>query len=123
MDPKVYDAFQAFPDETRDRLLTLRELIYDIARQTDGVGPVSETLKWGQISYLNPSGTTLRIGTVDSNETLALYVHCQTSIVDDLKAAGSTLTFDGKRCIHLPVEDLDTAEVRAAIIAALTYKS
>ncbi len=121
MDERVYQAFQAFEEPIRERLLDLREVIYDVASTTDGVGHLEETLKWGEISYLNPAGTTLRIGTVKGSDQLAMYVHCQTTIVDSLRES-TDLEFEGTRCIKLPEGDIDTDDVRLCIRQALTYK-
>jgi len=60
----VAAVFRAYPAPLRARLLALRRLIFDTAAETDGVGPLDETLKWGQPSYLTAasrSGTTIRI--------------------------------------------------------------
>lgn len=123
MEEKIRDAFYAYDDGLRDRLLDLRELIYVIAKETEGVGHLEETLKWGQISYLNPAGTTLRIGTVPDTEQLAIYVHCQTSVVESLRARPGPLQFEGNRCVKLPLdEELASPELRSCIQSILTYR-
>ena len=63
-DAAVKAIFSAYPKPLRTKLLALRRLIFDIARTTQGIGTLEETLKWGQPSYLTPetkSGRTLRI--------------------------------------------------------------
>ncbi|MEZ4515641.1 MAG: DUF1801 domain-containing protein [Chloroflexota bacterium] len=125
MDPEVRAVFDQYPEPTRERLLSLRELVYTTAAETEGVGPLEETLKWGQISYLNPAGTTLRIGTVKgSPDQIAIYVHCQTSIVETLRELYTgVLEFEGNRCIILPLDDvLPIDEVRHCIQIILTYR-
>jgi sorbitol-specific phosphotransferase system component IIA len=104
--------------------VSLRELIYAVADDLEGVGPLEETLKWGEISYLNPAGTTLRIGTPKGNaEQVAIFVHCGTKVVHTLKERGcDTLRFDGNRCIRLPDGNLDQPDVVRAIEEILTYK-
>ena len=50
-----------YPAALRDALLELRALILEVALETEAVGRLEETLKWGQPSYLTPatkSGTT-----------------------------------------------------------------
>ena len=64
-DPKVKAAYKQFSPEIRKRLMRLRSLILDVAIETDGVGELEETLKWGQPSYLPKKpkiGSTIRIG-------------------------------------------------------------
>jgi hypothetical protein len=61
---EVEAVFAQYPDQVRERLLALRDLIFDTASHTKGVGEIEETLKWGQPSYLTikpKSGTTIRI--------------------------------------------------------------
>ncbi|MDE9480186.1 DUF1801 domain-containing protein, partial [Xenorhabdus bovienii] len=63
-DDEVYSVFNHYPEQYQKILLTLRTLIFDTASKTAGVGPITETLKWGQPSYLTletGSGTTIRL--------------------------------------------------------------
>ncbi len=53
--PEIAALFDAYPEALKDRLLALRQLIFDTASAIEAVGPLEETLKWGQPSY-----TTLR---------------------------------------------------------------
>lgn len=65
MNPAVAAVLAAYPAPLRERLMELRALIEETAAETDGVGPLEETLKWGEVSYLTSasgSGTTVRIG-------------------------------------------------------------
>jgi len=118
--------FDGYDPDTRDRLLSLRATVYDVAQATEGVGPLTETLKWGQISYLNPAGTTLRIDTAPGKDPrLALYVHCQTSIVETLRSEyDGMLDFEGSRAIILPSGKGDVPDeiLRSCIRLALTYR-
>ena len=63
-DPHVETLFGGYPAPLRTGLMRLRELIFDVAAETDGVGELQETLKWGQPAYLTTetkSGSTIRI--------------------------------------------------------------
>src|SRR5262249_18997440 len=96
LDPAVAAAFSSYPKGVRARLLALRKLILDTARATEGVGPVEETLKWGQVSYLTSesrSGSTIRIDQVKSEPgRYALYFHCQTNLVETFRELYPELT-------------------------------
>ena len=79
--------FRGYPEVTREKLLALRRLIIDTAARTDGVGRIEEALRWGQIGYLTPetkSGTTIRIDAEGNG--MALFVNCQTNLVERYKA-------------------------------------
>lgn len=124
-DPNVERAFAVFPLEAREGLLQLRALIFDVAARTEGVGPLEETLKWGQPSYLTretKSGTTIRLG-CPKEGGVALYVHCQTSVVADFQALfPDDFHYEGNRAIHVAkAEDLPIEEIELFITSALTY--
>lgn len=84
-------------------------------------------LKWGQPSYLtsvSKGGTTIRIGPAKGEPgRVALYVHCQTHLIDRFRERyGDTLSFEGKRAILLDVEaPLPVEPLRHCIALALTY--
>ena len=80
---EVAAKFRDYPEGVKQRLLSLRRLIFDVAATTAGVGELTETLKWGQPSYLTAqtgSGSTVRLDeTASSPGRTALYFHCQTN--------------------------------------------
>jgi hypothetical protein len=47
-DSGVAAVFAAYPAALRKRLMALRALVLDVAAKTEGVGRLTETLKWGQ---------------------------------------------------------------------------
>ena len=120
----VENRFAAYAKPMRDRLLALRALIFETAAATDGVGAIEETLKWNEPAYIAKTGTTIRINAHKKSDTdYALYVHCQTDLLDRYRALYSDkLTFDGNRAIlfdgraGLPAEPL-----RHCIAMALLY--
>ena len=124
-DPKVRGVFAAFPDALRPGLLALRDLILAVAAETPGVGRIEETLRWGQPAYLTPetrAGTTIRLE-VPKTGGYALYVPCQTSLIDDFRAVvGDRVRFEGTRAVLFrPGEAADRTALALLIGAALTY--
>ena len=126
-DPNVAAVFDRYPRPLRDRLLALRQLIFDTAAATDGVGALDETLKWGQPSYLTAatnSGTTIRIDALKNDpQHYALFVHCQTSLIATFRELyPDELRYDGKRAVVLDTDDPFPADaLRHCIGLALTY--
>ncbi|WP_417450550.1 DUF1801 domain-containing protein [Kordiimonas sp.] len=123
-DKNVEAAFAAFQSAERAQLQLLRRLIFEVAAENDRIGPVTETLKWGQPAYVTAesgSGTTLRLG-VKQGEA-ALYVHCGTTLVEDFKDLfGGILRYDGRRAIIFASDEpLPEQAVRSCIDLALTY--
>ena len=126
-DPAVKAVFDAQPEAVRRGLLQLRSLILETAAAMPGVGRIEETLKWGQPSYLTPetgSGTTIRIDAVrDKPGQVALYVHCQTRLVEQFRELyAGALGFEGNRAILVDVDKaLPTGPLSHCIAMALTY--
>lgn len=102
-DVRVAALFKAYPAGVRARLMALRELVFDVASRTEGVGRLTETLKWGQPSYLTEetrSGTTVRIDRLKDRDGYAIYFHCQSGLVDDFRTIyPDAFTYEGKRAI------------------------
>lgn len=123
----VSDVFAQYPHPLRDKLLAMRRLIFEVARETDGVGEIQETLKWGQPSYRTPisrSGTTIRIDQcADDASQFGMFVHCQTTLIETFRTMfGDQLTYDGTRALIFDTaDDIPTNEVRECIALALTY--
>jgi len=124
---EVEKVFAAYPTKMRARLLFLRNLIFEMAGEIDGVGKLEETLKWGSPSYLTTetkSGTTLRIDGLHSQKgKYAMCVHCQTTLVGPFKKIyGDQFTYDANRGVILDVnDDIPEDELRHFIFMALTY--
>jgi hypothetical protein len=124
---KVEEVFEAYPKSLRKKLDRLRELIFEVAIETEGVGPIEETLKWGSPSYLTSdtrSGTTVRIDRVGwQKEKYGVFVHCQSGVLDQFRAAfGKQLNYDGNRGIIMDAKlDIPEEAVRHFVWLALTY--
>jgi len=123
----VAAVFASYPPALRRKLQRLRSLIVDTARASDGVGPLQETLKWGQPSYLpaeTGSGTTVRIDQLkDEPGRYAMYFHCQTNLVETFRAIyPNELTYGGNRSILFDLDKtIDEAALKHCIALALTY--
>ena len=102
----------------------LRALIAETAAETDGVGPLEETLKWGEVSYLTSasgSGTTVRIGRDRASGRPAIYVNCKTDLLSRYRTLyPDSFGYDGDRGIILG-EAPDEAALKHMIALALTY--
>lgn len=126
-DPAVAKVFSGYAPSVRPKLLKLRELILSTAKRTPGVGALEETLKWGQPSYLTTetkSGSTIRLDAVLAQPgNYALYVHCQTTLVETFKEKfGSMFRYEGNRALIFSVADkIPEAALRECIALALTY--
>ena len=126
MPTNVAEVFEAAPEPVRKTLLELRNLIANAAAQAE-VGPLTETLKWGEPAYIPPAkaGTAVRLGWKPATpNTIRLLVNCRTSLVEQWREHyGDTLDFEGRRALVLPAAGpLPTDAVRHCIALALTYR-
>jgi len=124
----VAQVFDACEESVRSGLLGLRDLILRTAGETEGVGTITETLKWGEPAYLTGEtggGTTIRIAPAkpDAEHDLAMFFICHTNLVDRFEGLfGDAFTYEGGRALLFTAgEPLPEAELRACIEMALTY--
>jgi Domain of unknown function (DU1801) len=119
--------FEDYPASMRERLLSLRALIFEVASEHPAVGELEEALKWGEPAYLtsaSKSGSTIRIAwKAKQPDQVSMYFNCQTNLVETFRTLfPSGLQFVGNREIVLPQEQkLPRAELALCIEAALTY--
>ena len=125
IDPKVAAAFDAIAPAQRAALLDLRRLI--LAAAADAGVELVETLKWGEPAYLPAKarvGTTVRIAALKgSADGYAMYVHCQTTLMDSFRHLyPDTFTFEGRRALifrtGLPLPEV---ALKHCVALALTY--
>ena len=119
--------FEACPPHIRNKLLILREIIFETAATLQGVGELEETLKWGEPAYLTAqtkTGSTLRIDwKKTSPQQYAMYFNCQTNLIDTFRTLfPSEFKFEGNRAIIFNASDaVPIDDLAFCIAAALTY--
>ncbi|PCJ62209.1 MAG: hypothetical protein COA73_06860 [Candidatus Hydrogenedentota bacterium] len=123
--PEVEALFLTYPKSVRDYLMALRILIFETAQNTDGVGRIQETMKWGQPSYITSetgSGTTIRIDRF-GDDKVAFFFHCQTTLGSTFRDIfGDQLQYEKNRAIILDTTlPLPEKELETCIGMALTY--
>ena len=124
----VAATFAGYPDEIRAKLLTLRELIFEVAAETEGVGVLEETLKWGEPAYLTTetkSGSTVRIAWKKSRPNqYSMFFICTTNLVETFRSLfPNDFEYEGNRAIHFNAEAAIPEEsIRFCIAAALTHR-
>jgi Domain of unknown function (DU1801) len=125
--PQVAAHFAAYPAAVRKKMLSLRELIFDVAVQSPEIGELEEALKWGEPAYLTAqtkSGSTIRIDwKAKSPEQLAVYFNCNTNLVESFKSLfPNDFQFEGQRALLMKVKyPLPKKELSFCISAALLY--
>ena len=120
----VKTTFDTYPPHIKEKLLHLRELVFDVACQENTITGIEETLKWKEPSYLTKNGSTLRMDWKKSKpDEYALYFNCKTKLVETFRALFSDrFTFEGNRAIIFQKDDvIDEKALRYCILLSLTY--
>ena len=126
-DEEVAIKFSAYPLEVQAKLLQLRQLILETADELEHIGPITETLKWGEPAYLTlatGSGSTIRIDWKSkSPDQYAMYFNCKTTLIDTFRTIfPSDFKFEGNRALVFKLtEVIPRDSLKYCIAAALTY--
>ena len=122
MSPAVAAVLEAYPPGIQGKLRRVRRIILDTAAKMDGVGPVEETLKWGQPAYLAKGGSTIRIDRTKDGG-VAMYFICHTDLIATFRELYPELDYDGNRAILFGArEKIPEDALRHCISLALTYR-
>ena len=122
--PEVETVFQNYPDSVRDKILHLRNLILETAKETETITALEETLKWGEPSYLTKIGSTIRIDWKPKTpDQYAMYFKCTSKLVPTFRMAyEDVFTFEGNRAIVFQLDEkVPEKELKSCIQAGLTY--
>ena len=122
---EVAIVFDAYPELIRTNLMHLRELIFNAAETTEGVGELEEALRWGEPSYLttkSKSGSIIHLDSKDPTQ-YGIYVHCQTDLIARFKDIyPGQFNYDGNRGILFEKSDkVPDDKLSNFISMALTY--
>jgi hypothetical protein len=124
--PDVAEIFDSYPEHIRKKMLFLRQLVFDTALETDGIGEIEEATKWGEPSYVAKGGSTLRMDWKNSNPTqYAMYFHCKTKLIDTFKELyKDKFKYEGNRAIVFDENDeIPVEALKHCIALSLTYHS
>ncbi len=126
MKENIQNSFSRFQLKTKGDLLKIRDMVLSVAKSNEMIGEVEETLKWGEPSYLTPatkSGSTLRLGQTKTDLKPALFVNCQTTLVDEIRELyPDTFRYEGTRGVVLKsAPEAAKHELKHTIALVLTY--
>lgn len=122
--PKVEAVFANYPDVVRGKMLRLRELVIETAKETPEISSLEETLKWGEPSFITKNGSTLRLDWKPRTpDQCAMYFQCTSRLVDTFKLVfGRKFQYEGKRAIIFPLnQKIEVEDLKECIKATLTY--
>ncbi|MDZ7668328.1 MAG: DUF1801 domain-containing protein [Gammaproteobacteria bacterium] len=125
VEPEIQSKFAAYPAQAQRQLENVRRLIFSIAEEND-LGPIEETLKWGEASYRVKGGSTIRIDWKPKDpDVIKVYFHCQTRLVETFREIyPDEFDFEGKRAIIVPLcAHVENGPLGHCIQLALKYHS
>jgi hypothetical protein len=124
MNFSVKEKFETYPEDISVLLNNIRDLIFSVAKQ-DGISDLTETLKWGEPSYISKIGSTIRFDwKPEFPEQYCIYFNCKTTLIETFKEVyGDTFTYQENRAIILKIEQtVPVKELANCISMALRYK-
>ena len=124
INPDVKLVFDKYPEPVRKKMIVLRELVLETAREIDGITNIEETLKWGEPSYLTKNGSTIRMDwKPKAPGQYAMYFKCTSRLVEVFKLKfNKRFYFEGNRAIVFQLNDkIPIKDLKSCIKAALTY--
>lgn len=126
MQPVVAEVLAPYPQDAKDRFMALRQIIFEEAARLE-VGPLLETLKWGEPSYLTPkskAGSTIRLGwQIKRPDAFSMFFICSTDLVARISDEfPSEFEYVGNRELRMSLgAPLCEIPARAAVSMALAY--
>jgi len=125
VDMRVEHCFTNYAPDVLPAMLDLRELIFEVAKNDSRIGRLTETIRWGQPSYITEetgAGSTIRIDAVSEDE-VAVYFICTSGLVEEFRRSyEDVLKFKGNRAILLNVRDaLPVRALEHCVGLALTH--
>ena len=119
------DVLAGYPEIIRFNLAPMRQLILSVAASNPVVGPLAESLKWGEPSFTpleKGIGSSVRIAPRKDGMVSLIFI-CHTGLVERFREIyGDKLAFEGNRTIVIdPGKPLPEPELRHCIALALTY--
>ena len=123
MDLNVNKKYASYPDNAKVYFNVIRNAIYEVV-ETEELGKIEETLKWGEPSYGVKGGSAIRIDWKSkSPNQLSVYFNCKTSLVETFKEVfGDLFNYSGNReIIFLLSEELPIKELKICISLSFRY--
>jgi len=119
----IREKLASYPKHIRPLLINLRRHIIDTAK-TDNVEDLTETLKWGQPSYLTKNGSTIRLDWSEKTPNqYYLYFTCSTKLIETFREIyPDVFDYQGNRAIVFQLEQkINSKILNHCISMSLNY--
>lgn len=122
--PEFESKILSYPDFVREKMKFLRELVIEVAREIPEIRDLEETLKWGEPSFLNKNGSTLRMDWKKKTPNqYQMYFKCTSRLVETFKVVfGDLFEYEKNRAIIFQLDkEIPVSELKKCIKATLMY--
>lgn len=125
---EIKKTYYRFPKEMRKKMLEVRDIIFEVGKNNDKIGKITETLKWGEPTYQannSKDGSPIKITHKKSiNNNFSIYIISSTNLIDMFKELyPKTFYFNGNREIIINTDrKIPRKEISHCIELALRYK-
>lgn len=122
--PEFESKFLSYPDFVREKMKFLRELVVEVAKEIPEITDLEETLKWGEPSFLNKNGSTLRMDWKKKTPNqYQMYFKCTSRLVETFKIVfGDLFEYEKSRAILFQLDqEIPVAELKKCIKVTLMY--
>ncbi|WP_191601515.1 DUF1801 domain-containing protein [Marinomonas algicola] len=105
MELQIKQKFETYPEAVAPVLSQLREVILTVAKEE--CIDVSETIKWGEPSYIAKQGSTIRFDWKAKHpDQYALYFNCRSKLVETFKELyPNELVYEGNRAVLFRLDE------------------
>ncbi|PQJ21006.1 DUF1801 domain-containing protein [Tenacibaculum sp. SG-28] len=122
--PEFEAKILSYPDFVGEQMKFLRELIIEVAKETPEVTNLEQVLKWGEPSFLNKNGSTLRMDWKEKTPTqYQMYFKCTSRLIETFKLVfGDLFKYEKNRAIIFQLDqEIPVTELKKCIRATLMY--
>lgn len=121
MTTRIEDYYPTYTNNEKEKLQEMSDLVEQVAEKLSLV--IKAERKWGQLSFSSKIGTPIRMARFD-DDYVALFVHCQTTLVEQWREMFTdSLKFSKTRAILLNTKDeLPIDDLEICIQMALSYR-
>lgn len=123
MSSSIKALIETYPPEIAQTVLQIRELIFEIS-QEKGLGEITETLKWGEPSYLAKTGSTVRLAWKPrSPAQFGIYFNCQSRLIETFRLIfPADFVYQGNRALIFAADqEIPWSQLRVCLAMALRY--
>ncbi len=107
MSEQIAEVVEHYPPQAKKVFKQVRGLVVNAANAISGLDNTTETLKWGEPSYLAEGGSTVRMKWTEKHpDQFSLFFNCNSILVETFREIyKDEFTYDGNRALSFGLND------------------